>query len=151
VDGTSPTGGLHVPPAPVIAEYGQFSRGKFYFAGEYRRQTTNATLTFASVTYPSPTDERIWYAMGSYRLAKKFELGSYYSHYVDEDNGSTRLPGNYSKDWAISGRYDFNAYCYGKVESHFLHGTDIGYYQSTNPNGPKDNSNMLAARIGFSF
>ena len=61
LDGTSPTGGLHVPPAPVIAEYGQFSRGKFYIAGEYRRQTTNATLTFASVTYPSPTDERIWY------------------------------------------------------------------------------------------
>jgi hypothetical protein len=151
LDGTSPTGGIHVPLSPVIAEYGQYSRGKFYVAGEYRRQTANATLTFGSITYPTPSDERIWYVMGSYRLAKKFQAGSYYSRYREEDDGSTSLPGNYSKDWVISGRYDFNAYFYGKVESHFLHGIDIGYYQSTNPNGLKDNSNMLVAKIGFSF
>jgi hypothetical protein len=151
LDGISSNGGIHVPLAPVIAEYGQFSRGKFYVAGEYRRRTADTTLTFASVAYAAPSDERIWYAMGSYRPAKKFQIGSYYSHYVYENNGSTSLPENYSKDWAISGRYDFNGYFYGKVESHFLHGTDLGYYESTNPNGLKDNSNMLAARIGFSF
>ena len=151
LDGTSSTGGLHLPPAPVIAEYGQFSRGKFYVAGEYRRQTTNATLTIGSIARPSPKDERIWYVMASYRLAKKLQVGSYYSRYVEADDGSTTLPGNYSKDWAVSGRYDFDAYFYGKIEGHFLHGTDLGYYQSTNPNGLKDNSNMLAAKIGFSF
>jgi hypothetical protein len=151
LDGTSPTGGLHVPPAPVIAEYGQFSRGRFYVAGEYRRQTTDVTLTFGSVAYPAPSDERIWYAMGSYRLAKKLQAGTYYSHLIDKGEGDPNLSGHYSKDWVISGRYDFNAYFYGKIESHFLHGTDTGYYQSTNPNGLKDNSNMLAAKIGFSF
>jgi hypothetical protein len=151
LDGTSPTGGLHLPPAPVIAEYGQLSRGKFYVAGEYRRQITNATLTIGSVAIPSPSDERTWYVMGSYRLARKFQVGSYYSHYEEADDGSTSLPGNYSKDWAVSGRYDFNAYFYGKIEGHFLHGTDLGYYQTTNPNGLKDNSDILAAKIGFSF
>jgi hypothetical protein len=151
LDGTSPGGAIHIPLSPVIAEYGQYTRGKFYVAGEYRRQATNAILTFGSVAYPSPSDKRTWYAMASYRLAKKFQLGSYYSHSVDLDNGSTSLPGNYAKDWTIAGRYDFNAYFYGKIESHFLHGTDSGYYQSTNPNGLQDNSNMLAVKIGFSF
>ena len=51
----------------------------------------------------------------------------------------------------MSGRYDFNAYFYGKIEGHFLHGNGLGFYESTNPNGLKPNSNMLAAKIGFSF
>ena len=88
--------------------------------------------------------------MGSYRLRKKIDLGSYYSHYVNKAQGVTPLT-NYSKDWVVSGRYDFNAYFYGKIEGHFLHGTGLGYYTSTNPSGLKPNSNMLAAKIGFSF
>jgi hypothetical protein len=51
----------------------------------------------------------------------------------------------------VSGRYDFNSYFYGKIEGHFLHGNGLGFYESTNPNGLKPNSNMLAAKIGFSF
>ena len=50
-----------------------------------------------------------------------------------------------------SGRYDFNAYFYGKIEGHFLRGIALGYYSDTNPNGLKSNTNMLAAKIGFSF
>jgi hypothetical protein len=88
--------------------------------------------------------------MGSYRLRKKLQVGSYYSHYVNKAL-NTSLPANYSKDWVVSGRYDFNSYFYGKIEGHFLHGDGLGYYASTNPNGLKPNSNMLAAKIGFSF
>ena len=40
---------------------------------------------------------------------------------------------------------------YAKLEDHLLHGTGLGYYESTNPNGLKPNSNILAAKIGFSF
>ena len=150
LDGTAPGGSVHVPPSFVSAAYAQFTKGKFYFAGEYRREPTNSTLTFGSMTFPNTQDQRIWYAMGSYRLAKGFHVGTYYSHFVNVAPGNdTSQPGNYSKDWAVSGRYDFNAYFYGKIEGHFLHGTGLGYYQSTNPNGVKDNSNMLAAKIGF--
>jgi hypothetical protein len=53
--------------------------------------------------------------MGSYRLWKKFRVGSYYSHYVNKAL-DTSLPANYAKDWVLSGRYDFNAYFYGKIE-----------------------------------
>jgi serine protease inhibitor ecotin len=51
----------------------------------------------------------------------------------------------------VSGRYDFNAYFYGKIEGHRLHGTGVGYYDSDNLSGLKPNANMLAAKIGFSF
>jgi len=40
---------------------------------------------------------------------------------------------------------------YGKLEEHFVHGTDLGYYADSNPNGEKPRSNVLAAKIGFSF
>ena len=99
---------------------------------------------------PVPQDARSWYVMGSYRLLKKLHVGSYYSHYINKAL-DTSLPSNYSKDAVISGRYDFNAYLYGKIEGHFLRGTGLGYYVSTNSDGLKTNSNILAAKIGFSF
>jgi len=76
LDGTAPGGSVHVPPDPVCAEYAEFHRGKFYFAGEYRRQETNASVTFGSAIFSAAVDYRIWYAMGSYRLANKLHVGS---------------------------------------------------------------------------
>jgi len=150
LDGTTPMASVHVPPTFISAEYAQFEKGKFYFAGEYRRFPLNTIVTIGPAVIPVPQDARSWYAMGSYRFWKKFQAGSYYSHYVNKAL-DTSLPANYSKDWVVSGRYDFNAYFYGKIEGHFLHGTGTGYYGSTNPGGLKPNSNMLAAKIGFSF
>jgi len=77
-------------------------------------------------------------------------VGSYYSHDVNKALDTT-LPANYSKDWVVSGRYDFNSYFYGKIEGHFLQGTGLGFYSSSNANGMKPNSNMFAAKIGFTF
>ena len=150
VDGTAPGGSVHAPPFLISAQYAQFTKGKFYFAGEYHRDPFYAILTVGPAAIPLSYDERSWFAMGSYRLLKKFQVGSYYSHYVNKALDTTQ-PANYSKDWVISGRYDFNPYFYGKIEGHFLHGTGLGYYTDTNPNGLKPNSSMLAAKIGFSF
>jgi len=88
--------------------------------------------------------------MVSYDVTKKLQIGSYYSHYVNKA-GDTSQPQDYSKDWVVSTRYDFNAYFYGKAEGHFLHGTGLGYYASVNANALQTNSDMLAMRIGFSF
>jgi hypothetical protein len=150
VDGTAPTGSIHVPPTFTPSMYAKFSRGKVYLAAEYDREPINATITIGSTTFPFLADGRSWFAMGSYRLSKKFQAGSYYSHYVDKAADTTQ-PANYSKDWVLSGRYDFNQYFYAKLESHFLHGTALGYYTSTNPNGLAPDSKMLAAKIGFTF
>ena len=150
IDGKGPIGTDHIDPFFIHAEYAQFEKGKFYFAGEYRRSPLSVILTIGPAVIPFPLDNRSWFAMGSYRLGKKLQVGAYYSHYVNRAQ-DTNLPANYSKDWVASGRYDFNPYFYGKIEGHFLHGTGLGYYDSTNPNGLKPNSNMLAAKIGFSF
>jgi hypothetical protein len=150
ITGTAPGGGVNAPSFLIHAHYAQFTKGRFYFAGEYRRDPFYAILTIGPAAIPLSYDERSWFAMGSYRLFKRFQVGSYYSHYVNKAL-DTALPADYSKDFVLSERYDFNSYFYGKIEGHFLHGTVIGYYESTNPNGLRPNSNMLAAKIGFSF
>jgi hypothetical protein len=149
-DGTAPAGSFHSPALYTPSMYASFTRGKLYLAGEYDRIPINATLTLGSTVFPFVADERTWFAMGSYRLRNNLQVGSYYSHFVNKSADTTQ-PANYSKDWVVSGRYDFNAYFYAKIEGHFLHGTALGYYNSTNPNGLAPNSNMLAAKIGFSF
>jgi len=149
-DGTAPAGSFHSPALLTPSMYASFTRGKVYLAGEYDRIPINATLTLGSTVFPFVADERTWFAMGSYRLRNNLQVGSYYSHFVNKSADTTQ-PANYSKDWVVSGRYDFNAYFYAKIEGHFLHGTALGYYNSTNPNGLAPNSNMLAAKIGFSF
>ncbi len=140
----------------VTQQYAKFERGKFLAAFELRRMPVGflftANTSGGPVTIPSPDDWRSWYGMTSYRVTEKFQVGTYYSHSVDAGGSqNTSHVGNYSKDWAISGRYDFNSHFYAKLEEHFLHGTDLGYYSDTNPNGLKPRSNILAARIGFSF
>ena len=149
-DGTAPAGSFHSPALLTPSMYASFTRGKVYLAGEYDRIPINATLTLGSTVFPFVADERTWFAMGSYRLRNNLQVGSYYSHFVNKSADTTQ-PANYSKDWVVSGRYDFNAYFYAKIEGHFLRGTALGYYNSTNPNGLAPNSNMLAAKIGFSF
>jgi hypothetical protein len=150
LEGSGPGITLRIPASLGSAEYAQFQKGKVYFAGEYRRSPATTFVTIGPESVAIPHDARSWFAMGSYRLAKRLQAGSYYSHYVNKPF-DTSLPANYSKDWVVSGRYDFNSYFYGKIEGHFLHGTGLGYYLGTNPNGLKPNSNILAAKIGFTF
>jgi hypothetical protein len=100
-------------------------------------------------------DERAWYAMSSYRISEKVQVGAYYSH-MGLGHPNITQPGappaaNYHNDAVISGRYDFNSYFYAKLEGHFINGTLLSYYTDTNPNGLKNATQMLAAKIGFSF
>jgi hypothetical protein len=150
VDETAAEGSIHVSPNLEMAYYAQWQTGKLYFAGEYWRTPVNPTLTLGATTIYMPLDTRSWYVMGSYHLTRKIGVGGYYSHYLNKA-ADTSLPENYSKDFVVSGRYNFNSYFYAKLEGHFLHGTGLGYYASTNPEGVKTNSNMLAAKVGFSF
>jgi hypothetical protein len=149
-DGTAPAGSQHISRFTTTTEYAQFERGKVYFAGEYRRAPLTVVLTIGPAVIPIPLDTRAWYVMGSYRFSERFQFGSYYGHYGNAQM-NTALPENYSKDWVVSGRWDFDSNFYAKLEGHFLHGTALGYYESTNPGGLKPRSNMLAAKIGFSF
>ncbi len=140
----------------LTQQYAKFERGKFLAAFELKRMPVSLTYIANTAGGPipvgNPVDWHSWYVMTSYRATKKFQVGTYYSHLVDAGGGeSTSRYQDYSKDWTISGRYDFDSHFYAKVEEHFLHGTDIGYYSDTNPNGLKSQSKILAARIGVTF
>ncbi|HYM77227.1 MAG TPA: hypothetical protein VE377_14735 [Candidatus Dormibacteraeota bacterium] len=150
LDGTGPQGSVHMPPSFMYAYYAEWRKGKADFVGEYWRTPLYPVLTLGADAFSAGFDQRAWYGMASYRVTPNLQLGAYYSHYFNKA-GDTSLPENYSKDWVVSGRYDFNQNFYGKVEGHFLHGTGLGYYASTNPNGLQPNANMLAARVGFTF
>jgi hypothetical protein len=150
LDATGPQGSMHLPPAVTSAYYAQWDIAKLHLAGEYWRTPVHLQVTFGPEVFPMPIDQRAWYPMASYELTKKLQVGGYYSHYLNKAADWTQSQ-NYSKDWVISGRYNFNSNFYGKVEGHFLRGTALGYYESINPNGLKPDTNMLAARIGFSF
>ena len=141
---------MHLAPTFLHAFYAEWKWRKASFAGEYWRTPLCPVLTIGPYRVPVSVDARSWYAMASYELTRKLQVGTYYSHYVNR-SADTSNPQNYSKDWVIAGRYNFNQYFYGKLETHFLHGTGLGYYAGTNPNGLKPNSNMLAARVGFAF
>ncbi len=132
--------------------YTQYEKGKFFADAEYRRQPVAFHEAAGPVYIPIPLDWRSWYVMTGYHVTEKLTLGTYYSHFVDAGGtNNTSLATNYSKDWTVSARYDFNPYFYGKLEEHFVHGTDGDYYADDNPNGEKSRSNLLAAKIGFSF
>lgn len=150
LDGSGPEGTIHMPPALNLSYYAEWTKGRLHIAGEYWRLPLEPVLNVGGTIVPVPLDQRAWYPMVDYRLTRKLQVGTYYSHYVNKGADTTE-PANYSKDWVIAGRYDFNQYFYGKLEGHFQHGNGLGYYASVNPNGLKPDSNMLAARIGFSF
>jgi hypothetical protein len=150
LDGNGPQGSVHMPESLTQAYSIQWDRGRLHLAAEYWRTPFYLVLNTPMGTMTDLIDQRSWYPMVRYELSKRLQIGGYYSHYVDKA-ADTSQPENYSKDWVVSGRYDFNSYFYGKVEGHFLHGTGLGYYTSSNPNGLKPDANMLAARIGFTF
>lgn len=163
LDGTSPTGSFHIPYSVEPVEYAKFERGKFMLAGEYKRTASPFDLHFNDVDpYPPPFgpvipynviskyDSRGWYGMFAYRLTEKLQVGTYYSQSWNGLPGNSKLPANYSNDAVLSGRYDFNSYFYAKLEGHFIRGTSLDYYAFDNPN-EKTASNLLAAKLGFSF
>ncbi len=150
LDANGGEGSMHLAPSVTQAYYAQWDKGKLHLSAEYWRTPLHLSLMVGGQALPLPVDQRAWYPMVRYELTSRFQVGTYYSHYVNP-SADTSLPENYSKDWVVSGRYNFNSNFYGKVEGHFLHGTGLGYYASVNPDGLKPNSNMVAARIGFSF
>jgi len=119
-------------------------------AGEYRRGTTNdiIQLTGLPPVY-AYIDQRSFYGMASYKISEKLSGGLYYSSSLDRKAAYTSA--RYQKDWALTGRYDFNPFLYAKFEEHFVDGTETGYSITDNAGGLKPNSRMTLLKIGVSF
>ncbi len=145
--------------------YASFQLYRLRLDGEYRRfYDCMPTLPGSEVS----SDVRSWYLAGSYRIHKRFEIGSYYSHYTIRDFASgiaavtlsndTDLsrPGNHVYDKVVAARIGLNRFAYLKIEGHFMDGYGIGtypdgFYPQQNPKGFQPNTNALVVKTGFRF
>jgi hypothetical protein len=136
--------------------FARYETGKIMIAGEYVRIAQNASSAFVamngspvSITVPFRFDNRPWYAMASYKVTGKLTAGAYHSQIF---NHSVALgPARYSKDWVISGRYDFSQFLYAKVEQHFIDGTKVDFDNNLNLGGLKPKTKLTILKMGVSF
>lgn len=145
--------------------YAQYVLHRLLIEAEYRRYFFDSPYVPGSDV---SSDLRASYVAGAYRLNKHFQAGSYYSHYTSQyvmtgtlatimpSQTNTDLPQNHVYDKVVSGRIDFNRYCYAKLEGHFIDGYGLGpypngFYPQQNLHGFKPTTNALVLRTGFHF
>ena len=146
--------------------YGEYEAGKLRIDAEYRRYWRNQQVF--NGTSEDLADVRGWYVSASYRVSKRFQFGSYYSHYtVTNVTGGllstlaipatdTGLPQNHDYDKVVAVRVDLNRCWNVKVEGHFMNGYGDapypnGFYPQVNPQGFSTNTNALVVKTGINF
>ncbi|MGD0568985.1 MAG: hypothetical protein ABSA78_11310 [Candidatus Sulfotelmatobacter sp.] len=145
--------------------YGEYARGKLHIDSEYRRYVRDQVVF--SGTGENQDDIRGWYFSGAYRIIKRLEVGSYYSHYsitsINEgviagfpSQTNTSLPANHIYDKVITARVDLKRFWNVKFEGHFMDGYGSstypdGFYPQVNPQGFKPNTNALIAKTSINF
>lgn len=99
----------------------EYQTGNLSFAAEYSRWI-GEFQSEAPALLPTRTVNERYYAMVSYRVARWFTPGAYYSAYypnVHQRQGRQ----SYQHDLALTVRYDVNAHWLFKLEGHFMDGT----------------------------
>jgi hypothetical protein len=148
----------------VMAFYGEYTRGNFRADAEYRAQTRRAGVTAEIPSHPvllrPGSDEPAWFISGAYRLSKRVEIGSYYSHYhLTQINPLVAVAGtdrDHIFDKVVTLRLDLARFWDLKIEGHFMDGVSSpgqahGFYPQDNPQGLKPLTNMLVIRTGWYF
>jgi hypothetical protein len=144
------TGSETINPLNTPSYFIRYEKDKVMVAGEYSRLEGSLDIDFTGLPGEAERfDFGEWYGMASYKLTSKLTGGVYDSQSVNHQ--ALLGPARYSKDWAISGRYDFNQYLYAKAEQHIIDGTSVGYDTTLNPNGLKPNTKLTVFKIGVSF
>jgi hypothetical protein len=130
--------------------FATYEKPKVTLAGEFSRLPLNGVfLVPAFFSEPLKADTRAWYAMASYKLTSTLTAGAYESQSINRQ--AMLGPARYSKDWAFSGRYDFNQFLYAKAEEHLISGTALDYDTALNPGGLKPTTKLTVLKIGVSF
>ena len=149
--------------------YGEYTVGRLRVDSEYRRFLHDEYFqAFGSVLLTNITDVRGWYVSGTYRVMKRFALGSYYSRYsittvsggpdaiYTSNHTDTSLPINHVYDKVVSARVDLKKFWNVKLEGHFMNGYGFctypdGFYPEVNPQGFKPNTNALVVKTEINF
>jgi hypothetical protein len=130
-----------------------YDHNKLSLASEYTRIPVSSVIAlpapFPSPHIPYAFDNRGWYGMASYKITDKLSAGLYDSQFFNR--AAPLGPARFSKDWALSARYDFSQFLYAKAEQHFIDGTAIGYSASNNINGLQPDTRLTLLRLGVSF
>jgi hypothetical protein len=151
---TSPYGAatFAVTPHNLPDFFARYEKSRLMVAVEYVRMEGNYSINFGGPPPPlSPYDLRSEYVMATYKVTDKFTAGAYGSEQNSHATGTALGPAKYSKDWTVSGRYDFNQFLYAKAEEHFINGTSIGYDAALNPDGLKPTTKLTVLKVGVSF
>jgi len=130
-----------------------YDHHKLMLASEYTRIPLSSVISLPP-PYPYPQvpysfDNRGWYAMASYKVTEKLSGGLYHSQFFN--HAAPLGPGRFSKDWALSARYDIGQYLYAKAEQHFIDGTAILYDTAQNTGGLQPDTRLSLLKIGVSF
>ena len=130
--------------------FAQLERDRWMLAGEWTRAAAKLFLSIPGAPVTTlALDQRSWYAMGSVKATPKLTGGLYFSEATN--HVAVLGPARYSKDWAVSARYDFNQYLYAKAEQHFIDGTSIDYDADLNADGLKPDTKLTILKLGVSF
>jgi hypothetical protein len=161
-----PTGSIereHSRKDDYYQYYVQYRRGALLLEGEYRREFRDEWVGYwkpgestLAVTFDAISDSRAWYGAASYRITKRWEVGTYYSWFIANWPAAHALPTNHVYDKDLTARFDINSHWNVKLEGHFMNGYGAfdsirGFYAQQNPNGLKADTNALVLRTSFSF
>jgi hypothetical protein len=143
------------------AFYFDYALGRFRLYAEFQRYWEDTHVRIGPpdhlIEVFSYTQTQLpWYAAVSYRIHKRLDAGTYHSRF----NATTVTTGEpfhtHLYDQAVTARFDVNLHWDVKVEGHFMRGiptgfSQRGFYQSVNPQGYENNTNLLVIRTGIVF
>ncbi len=130
--------------------------------------TMRSQYLFSASLLPSTIDGGLntigYYGGASYRFLDWFQMGFYYSEFFrnkDDKSGDENVVSGieqskaWSKDFALSLRFDINEYWIVKLEGHLIDGTGIMYNaDNINNQGEADYEEdwmLFAAKVSFNF
>ncbi len=136
--------------------YGQYSRKKLQVDAEFRRAwDDNGTKNISEFQ----VNIHACYAGVAYRIVKRVQLASYYSHYWIGFPLAAVEPAatGHLDDKVVTGRVDVTRFFSLKIEGHFMAGVGLpgdypdGFYLGNNPRGLTANTNALVVKTGINF
>ena len=147
----STVGTMDVKGFDEWAVFGIYEKNKVMIAGEYNKLYPPISMNLAGQVTVLARNRNQWYGMASYKVTSKFTAGIYDSQQINTSLPLSAGASRFSKDWAVSGRYDFNQFLYAKAEQHFIDGTDIVYDVDLNPGGLKPTTRLTILKVGVNF
>ena len=147
-------------PNRVWVGYGDYNRGKWEFASEYRSTLADyaaRSAMFGPSALMSNQSSEGWFASAAYRIKPKLQVGVYHSNaHFDNPSNPKNTASNHITDEVGTARYDVNSHWEVKAEGHFMDGYgDIysaqGFYSQWNKAGLKPKTNLLVLRSSFNF